>query len=92
MLSFLDRYLVPEWRFAHYLWSLRLELVGMLLSGLWMALPAFQEMVPPIEFLGISMGLALVRGSMRLISQPKVKSWLSTAASLPQSSPSSSHS
>lgn len=49
-MSWLDRYLVPDWRLLHKFWSMRLAFLTAILGGLWVALPAFQNYLPPMDF------------------------------------------
>ena len=63
-------YLDPDWKVAHKLWSLRIAFVWMIVSGLYMALPAFQNMIDPFWFGGICMAFAIAVGIGRLTNQP----------------------
>lgn len=54
--------IIPQWRLAHRLWSMRLLFFWAAVSGLWVALPGFAEVLPPIAF-----GLACVGMSVLIM-------------------------
>lgn len=68
----LDRYAVENWRSAHKFGSLWLSLFMSALSGAWVALPAFQYVLPPIRFGLACVALGLLIGIVRLIRQPGI--------------------
>lgn len=68
----LDRYAVRNWRSAHKFGSLWLTLFMSALSGAWVALPAFQYVLPPLRFGLVCVGLGLLIGIMRLLRQSGV--------------------
>lgn len=68
--AFFDRFLVPEWRLAHLLWSVRIAIFWTALAGLWIALPAFQDYFDPIHFAILSVVCSVSIGVARLTHQP----------------------
>lgn len=68
----LDRYAVRNWRSAPKFGSLWLSLLLSALSGAWVALPAFQYVMPPVRFGLVCIGIGLLIGVVRLIRQPGV--------------------
>lgn len=66
----LIKHLDPDWRVAHKLWSVRIAVLWTVISGLYMALPAFQDLMPPFYFalLCVVGGLLILVG--RLTNQP----------------------
>ncbi len=69
MISFLDRYAVANWRFAHRLWSVRIAIFWAILGGLWVALPAFQSFLPPVAFAALCVAFSLAILFARLTNQ-----------------------
>ena len=70
MKAWADKWLVPEWRLAHRLWSVRIAIFWSLVSGLWVAWPAFQYYVTPLPFAISCMIFSLVMLGARLTHQP----------------------
>ncbi len=66
----LDQYAIPQWRLAHKLWSVRIAFIWMVVTGVYMALPAFQDYMTPFHFLYICIGFSVVIGLARLTNQP----------------------
>lgn len=66
----IEQYLIPEWRIAHKLWSVRLSIAWAIVAGLWVALPAFQGMVKPVPFALLCVGFSLSILFARLTNQP----------------------
>jgi hypothetical protein len=64
------KYLAPDAHIWYKLWSVRVALFGGLLAGLWVALPALQSYVSPVEFGSICVGYALTFVVARLVNQP----------------------
>lgn len=62
----------PEWKIAHYMWSIRFLVLGAILSGAQMALPAFMTLLTPWQFSFASMVLYLAALGARFIKQPKI--------------------
>lgn len=62
----------PHWREWHKLWSMRLAILWMILSGAWIALPAFSSMLPPVPFALVCMGFSVAIGLARITNQPGV--------------------
>ena len=64
--------LAPEAKVAHKLWSVQLLLFSAGFEGLWWAMPAFQELLPPLTFALCCVGISLLICICRLINQPGV--------------------
>lgn len=64
--------LIPNWKKAHKFSSIQLGLLSAVFSGLWVALPAFQELLPPLKFAGLCIVVSLIACVLRLIHQPAV--------------------
>lgn len=62
----------PQWRDWHKLWSIRLAIFNAMLSGLWVALPAFSALVPPVWFALACMSLSVMIVIARVTKQPGV--------------------
>ena len=67
--AWLDTHFHPDWRKAHKLWSIQLVIVSSIFYGLWAALPAFQEYMPPTRFALACMIVSCAIGLCRLIRQ-----------------------
>ena len=65
-------HLDPEAKYWHRLWSTRAALTDAVVSGLWMALPAFQRFVPPFHFAALSIAMALAVFVARILDQPSI--------------------
>jgi hypothetical protein len=63
-------YLDPDWKVAHKLWSVRVALFWAAMSGLWVAFPAFQGFVSPVQFALLSITFSLIMCIARLTNQP----------------------
>lgn len=66
----LIKHLDPDWKVAHKLWSIRIAVFWMLMTGAYMALPAFQDYMTPFHFLYVCLAFALAMGIARLTNQP----------------------
>ena len=66
----LVNHLDPDWKVAHKLWSIRVALFWAVVSGLYVALPAFQDWVSPVKFAVICVGFSLAICVARLTNQP----------------------
>jgi hypothetical protein len=64
------RYLDPDYKVWHKLWSIRLAVFWGIVAGLWAALPAFQSYVDPVWFAILCVGFAIAIGVARLTNQP----------------------
>lgn len=63
----------PQWKLAHKMWTLRIALLQAVLAGLWMAIPAFQDYMPPVPFAAACVGLALAMAIARLYKKPEAE-------------------
>lgn len=68
--KFFDLYATPEWRIAHRLWSVRINIFWAIFGGLWVAVPAFQIFLPPLWFAMVCVGMSLAILFARLTNQP----------------------
>lgn len=68
----LDKVLIPNWRLAHQLWSVRLPIFWAAVCGLWAALPAFVGLVPPFYFALLCLGFSFAMLFARLTNQKGV--------------------
>lgn len=66
----LIKHLDPDWKVAHKLWSVRLAVLWACISGLYMALPAFQDFMPPFYFAALCVFGSLLILVGRLTNQP----------------------
>lgn len=64
------KHLDPDFKVWHKLWSVRLALFWMAVTGAYMALPAFQDYMTPFHFLGVCIFGTLTIGIARLTHQP----------------------
>lgn len=64
--------LIPEWKQAHKLWSIRIALFWAGVSGLYYALPAFTEYFSPINFALLCVGFSLALCIARVTHQTGV--------------------
>jgi hypothetical protein len=69
--SWADTHLAPNWRNAHWMWSLQLIIINAALEGIWMGWPAFQYEVPPMRFMEISIIISVAAAVSRLIKQSR---------------------
>jgi len=67
--AWLDKFADPDWRSAHKMWSVRISLFWAGLSGLWVALPAFQGVVDPFVFVILCIVVSMVVCIARLTNQ-----------------------
>ncbi len=67
-----DAWFIPEWRIAHRLWSVRVAVLWAVISGAWVALPAFQGFLPPLEFAALCIAFSVAMVLARLTHQPGV--------------------
>jgi len=64
-------HLNPEWRkLLRYAWTVRIALMWGAVSGLWVALPAFQDTVDPVLFAVACMAVSVVIVIARITKQP----------------------
>ena len=68
--QFLDDHADPVWRQFHRLRSVQVALFWAVVAGAWVALPAFQGMVPPGVFAGFCIAFSLAICFARLTKQP----------------------
>ena len=67
--ALLDKVLIDDWQACHKLWSVRLLVLGAIIDGLYMALPAFTSMIEPFHFLALSLVLSLATLAARIVNQ-----------------------
>lgn len=65
----LDRYAVRNWRSAHRFWSIWLAVLSSIIGGLWVAIPAFQYVLPPVHFALLCVSISLAALVLRLVRQ-----------------------
>src|ERR1035437_3064175 len=65
-----DKVLVPNWRCWHRWWSIRIALFWAAMSGLYMGLAAFYNVIPPFWYAGICVFMSISLVVARLTSQP----------------------
>lgn len=57
--------LARDARFAHKMWSMRIAFIWAIISGCWVAIPAFQEYIRPVPYafacIGFSMAICVAR-------------------------------
>jgi hypothetical protein len=70
--AWLHKIAAPDWRKAHKFWSFQLAIVSSIFYGLWAALPAFQEYMPPTRFAMSCVIVSCAIGISRLIKQNKL--------------------
>ena len=70
--EWLDQHAVSQWKIAHKLWSFQLVIVSSIFYGLWAAIPAFQEYMPPTRFAMACIIVSCAIGISRLIKQKKL--------------------
>ena len=68
----LKQYLDPDAKYWHKLWSIRISLLGAAFTGLWAALPAFQNVIRPEAFAGVCVLISIATVMLRLLDQPSV--------------------
>ena len=68
--KFFDIYATPSWRFAHKMWSVRIAIFWAIFGGLWVAVPTFQNYLPPFYFACVCVGMSLAICFARLTNQP----------------------
>lgn len=64
------KYLAPDFHLWHRLWSVRLAVLWGCVDGAWVAIPAFQSYLKPVEFALLCMAFAVAIGIARLTNQP----------------------
>jgi uncharacterized membrane protein YoaK (UPF0700 family) len=73
MLSrWLDRHSGDAWRYAYRMWSVQITLLLAGLEGAYAAIPAFQNVFPPVHFLILCTGVSVLVAIVRLIKQRSV--------------------
>lgn len=70
--GWLDDYADPNWRKAHWMWSLQLIILGAAIQGLYLALPAFQDHVSLNQFVALCMLVSVASVISRLIRQRRI--------------------
>lgn len=66
--------LIDNWhKMLYRLWSIRIALFWGAVCGLYAAWPAFQDIVPPIIFAGISMLMCMAIAGARVMKQPGIE-------------------
>jgi uncharacterized membrane protein YbhN (UPF0104 family) len=68
----LDKALIPNWRLMHKLWTVRIAIFWAIICGLWVALPAFDHILPPLYFALLCIGFSLSMLFARITNQPGV--------------------
>jgi hypothetical protein len=63
--------LIDDHARLHLLWSVRLQLFWAAFSGLYVALPAFQDYVPPVQFALLCIGMSVAILIARVTKQSK---------------------
>ena len=56
----------------HKLWSVRVSLVGATFTGIWAALPSFQNLLHPAVFAAICVIVSIATVVARLLDQPSI--------------------
>jgi hypothetical protein len=64
--------LTRDARFIHRMWSMRIALLGAIISGLYCALPAFQNHFSPAHFALLCIGFSLAVFFCSLVKQKDV--------------------
>ena len=67
-----NRWLDPNWRDFHKLWSMRAQFVLMGFTAAYMIVPAFMSWLPPRLFAVLVMFIVFVGGIFRLLNQKGV--------------------
>lgn len=65
--------LIPEWRKAHCMWSVRLGVIAALLFGLQPVLPHWQGVLPEWAYASLASVVAIAGVVARLIPQQPVE-------------------
>lgn len=60
---------IDQLKLIHKAWSFRFAFVGAVLQGAYVASPAFQYYVPPIEFLCLCVGISVAILIARVMNQ-----------------------
>ena len=71
-MSWLERWLIPEWQKAHRLWSVQIAVANAGLSALWLLVPALQNYLDVHTYIKLCMVMALATLLVRLIKQIKL--------------------
>jgi hypothetical protein len=64
---------IPDWKYAHKFFSVEISIAGGILSGLWVAIPAFQYLIPPIPYVCFCIGVSVAVVVARMIDQPATR-------------------
>jgi len=64
---------IPDWKYAHKFFSVEISLIGAVLSGLWVAIPAFQLLIPPIPYVCFCICISVAVVVARMIDQPSTR-------------------
>ena len=64
---------IPDWKQAHKFYSIQISLIGGVLSGAWVAVPAFQYLLPPREFAILSILVSVLVVVSRILDQPSTR-------------------
>lgn len=67
----MNRWFLPwdQLKIAHKLWSIRFAVIGAILQGAYVSIPAFQYYVSPVQFLCLCIGLSVSIVIARVINQ-----------------------
>lgn len=74
MRDWCDKWLVGNWRQAHWFWTVQLAIFWSALSGVMMAWPAMIALIPVPWFLGLSIVFSVALGLARVFKQPGIES------------------
>ena len=70
MRVWLRKRLVRDAHLCHQMWSFRIAVMWAIVSGLWIALPAFEFYLPPIAYAFTCIGFSLAILVARVTHQP----------------------
>lgn len=62
--------LLPDWHLMHRLWSVRIALFWAGMCGLYAAFSVFADLLNPIVFALLSMGMSMAIAVARITKQP----------------------
>ena len=51
------------------MWSVQLAILGGVVSGAWVAVPAFQNFLPPVKYAALCIGASVLATILRLVDQ-----------------------
>ena len=64
---------IPDWKYAHKFFSIQISIVGGILCGLWIALPAMQVLFPPREYVAFCIAVSVAVVVARMVDQPTTR-------------------